>query len=596
MGWQLYWASLLIAAPAMVALVVARVVWDGNDQPGARPLFVLILAAGWWSLTSAIGHASTELTVKLLAFNSSYLGIAVVPVAWLVFATEYTGHHRHPGRIGLGLLSVVPGITAVLALTDHRHEYFRSSAELVESGGAVMLETTPATWFWFWSAYAYLLIAIGAILLLRRVVTSETLFRDQAALLIVASALPLGGNALYLSGITGTVDFTPVSFIGSGMLLGIAIFRRKLLEFVPPGWQKAREEIIARMQDAVIVVDNRNRVIYANPAAESVAPDPAALGPGRPLGAAFPALAGAIARDRGKSIRREVNDIGRDGDRHYELQAVPLKRLGYIPSGQLITLRDVTQRIHREEELRRRGEALQVLNRVLRHDIRNGMQVIMLRLDRLAQSDGVDPDEIRAIKARCRDIVKLGERARTAEACLRSEEVPREPLDVAAELEDVVTHLSREYPDADFTVIVDDERRLLTSELVPLAIRQVIENAIVHHDGSEATVEIIVSRWRDGSLVIDIADDGPGIPTAERSVIETAAETPLEHSSGVGLWLVKWILEDANGRLEIADNDPRGTVITMTLPDLGVDVREDSRWNLWRGRPATDSTRDDDQH
>ncbi|WP_459987600.1 ATP-binding protein, partial [Natrinema sp. JCM 9743] len=68
-------------------------------------------------------------------------------------------------------------------------------------------------------------------------------------------------------------------------------------------------------------------------------------------------------------------------------------------------------------------------------------------------------------------------------------------------------------------------------------------------------------------LTLTVADDGPGIPPEERELLEGDREiTQLRHASGLGLWLVNWVVTQAGGRLTFHDNEPRGTVVTLAIP------------------------------
>ncbi len=69
----------------------------------------------------------------------------------------------------------------------------------------------------------------------------------------------------------------------------------------------------------------------------------------------------------------------------------------------------------------------------------------------------------------------------------------------------------------------------------------------------------------DEIVRIEIRDDGPGIPEAEIRPLSEGRETPLEHTSGLGLWLAHWIVEASEGSLSFEDNDPRGTVAAIEL-------------------------------
>ena len=71
------------------------------------------------------------------------------------------------------------------------------------------------------------------------------------------------------------------------------------------------------------------------------------------------------------------------------------------------------------------------------------------------------------------------------------------------------------------------------------------------------------------TIVIEIADDGPGIPDAEIQPLEAGRETPLEHTSGLGLWLSQWIISLSGGTLSFEENDPRGTIARIDLERAG---------------------------
>ena len=64
-------------------------------------------------------------------------------------------------------------------------------------------------------------------------------------------------------------------------------------------------------------------------------------------------------------------------------------------------------------------------------------------------------------------------------------------------------------------------------------------------------------------MEVRVADDGPGIPAAEVNVLERGYETPLEHGSGLGLWIVNWIVTESGGGISFDENDPRGSVVTL---------------------------------
>jgi signal transduction histidine kinase len=218
--------------------------------------------------------------------------------------------------------------------------------------------------------------------------------------------------------------------------------------------------------------------------------------------------------------------------------------------------RDVTER-KRQEKL------VNVLNRALRHNLRNGMNVILSRANELARSvDDDEQEQVDAIRRRARDLVALGEQANTINQTVTSETVPA-AHDVGPVVDSVADRLRSEYPEASVDVAGPDSLIAHTSEALRPALRELGTNAIKHTDSDpEVTFEL-----RDTARGVEIAvtDDGPGLPEEEREVLNRGYETELAHSSGLGLWFVNWVVTGASGSVEVDVDD--GTTVTLVLRD-----------------------------
>jgi signal transduction histidine kinase len=218
-------------------------------------------------------------------------------------------------------------------------------------------------------------------------------------------------------------------------------------------------------------------------------------------------------------------------------------------------------------ERRRAGllnQRLRVLNRVLRHDLRNDMNVVQGYASLLEADDDLEvAARAETIRRTAEELTSLGERARHLERLL-GDETAEERTDLAAVVERRLDAFEREYPHAQVRVDVPDRAPVGPVPLVGVVVDVLVENAVVHNDRDEPMVSVDVRTGED-RVVLRVADDGPGIPESERAVFESGTETPLRHSEGLGLWVVEWAVDEAGGRLALRDRSV-GTVVVVALP------------------------------
>ncbi|RKS82521.1 PAS domain S-box-containing protein [Haloarcula quadrata] len=567
-SWYLY-TPLLSAA---VSLLIAGVGVYYRDCTGSRSLVFLMVAIAWWSVMSVIELGATDLATKRLALKLMYPAIGAVPVAWLLFAIQYTGQTRLPTRKELAGILLGPVLMILLVWTNQYHGWFWSSMELAFQGSLLVSVTERGPAFWAWTAYAYVVMAVGTGLMLKLALFSGRVYRTQAIGLSLAALLPWGGNILYLTGVSSVFDLTKIGFVFSGVLLGGAVFRRQLLQVIPAAREIARDEIVASMKEAVIVVDERDVVIDLNPQAKAIIGTPGAAWIGRPLEDVLPGL--IELRDSPTDDipdRAEITVPVNGEERAYEVRQTPLHRGYGTVTGQLITLTDVTERKQREQRIERQRQRLEVVNRVLRHDIRNDMQVILGTTENLLKSQQAQP-QLKRIKRKGEDIVTLSERARDLERFVGDGAVETTTVDLSAVVADVIADLERTYPDVEFRVERPDRAEVSAVDLIDSALRNVLENAAEHNDQSVPEVSVtVMGPTDDGDVTVTVADNGPGLPDREQEVIETGTETALKHSNGLGLWIAYWTITTSGGTITFAENTPRGSVITIRLPSASAE-------------------------
>lgn len=217
-------------------------------------------------------------------------------------------------------------------------------------------------------------------------------------------------------------------------------------------------------------------------------------------------------------------------------------------------------------ENRERARQLQVLDRLLRHNLRNELNVVRGRAELLLDGEHDDVAEhAERIIRRCDSLLESAQKERTINRVI-GEDATVASVDVPGVVDDAVESVLADYPDA--TVDVDAPEPVSANAVphVETAVRELVENAVEHTDATRARVSVTVEA-SDTTVAVSVADQGPGIPEIERRVLGGRIDIDtLHHSQGLGLWLVYWIVDRSGGSLEFADNDPGGSVVTIELP------------------------------
>jgi len=230
-------------------------------------------------------------------------------------------------------------------------------------------------------------------------------------------------------------------------------------------------------------------------------------------------------------------------------------------AGTLAICRDVT-------DLEERTRQLRVMDNVLRHNIRNDMNVIRgTAVDIRERTADESAAAAATVVSHADNLLSTSEKSRAITAVL-SEEATRRPIDVAATARQVAANLDDDYPAA--TVVVDAPTETLAraTDEIQTAVTELTVNAITHHDRESPRVEIrVADRPAEDAVAVTVADDGPGMPDLDREVLVSGrAIESLSHGSGLGLWLVYWIVHRSAGSITVLDRDPRGTRVTISVP------------------------------
>ncbi|MEZ3115132.1 ATP-binding protein [Halobaculum sp. MBLA0147] len=230
-----------------------------------------------------------------------------------------------------------------------------------------------------------------------------------------------------------------------------------------------------------------------------------------------------------------------------------------------------------ESQLQRRNRAVEeqktmisVLNRFLRHNLRNRMNVVLGQVQLLSPDTPPADHERRRreIRETVERLLEQADKARHVES-LASEETPLGPTRV----DDLLAETAERVADThDEAVVETDLAAPLVAtghDTLAVVFDNLLENAVIHNDRSRPTVTVSAHREADADgewIVVTVADDGPGIPDHEVAALDADYETAVTHGSGLGLWISDWIVSELDGELAFEHREPTGTRATVRLP------------------------------
>jgi PAS domain S-box-containing protein len=355
---------LLVAIVASITIMV--VVWRRRPGAGVIPFMVLMVAVTLWSVGNTLEFLMTDFSANFFFVKFNYIGITIVPAAWLMFVLEYTGRKQWVTRRNVRLLAIEPILVQIFAWTDPYHHLFWTSRGLIKSGGYWISDVTYGPAFWVHGAYSYILILLGTVFLLQAFFRAPELYRGQMKWLLVGTFAPWIGNMMYLSGLNPlpNIDLTPLAFSITGLTMGWSLYRYRLLDITPI----ARNVVIESLSDALFVLDAQDRVVDSNPAGVQLLNLKTSTELiGKKLSQVVPQYEPLLARFR--PIEEARTEITLEGDstgkRHFDLRISPLRQHGSDVSGRLIMLHEITRRKQTEEQIRAQNEALVRANREL---------------------------------------------------------------------------------------------------------------------------------------------------------------------------------------------------------------------------------------
>lgn len=262
-----------------------------------------------------------------------------------------------------------------------------------------------------------------------------------------------------------------------------------------------------------------------------------------------------------QTVHEEVTLETADGLREFRACVVPYDEEAAVDAVAVYT--DITDRVgHRRQ--------LQVMNRILRHNLRNQSNIISGHTTRLLSELPEQKEEYTESASKIeRAAHELNSLAREAQEVREMMESPAKsrPTDCTPHVERTVQDMQRVHPAAEIQTDLPDSLYVNADASLRLVFKSAIENAIEHNPAPEPQVAVRHEQvTADGWVEVHVNDNGSLIPPDERQVLTSNEEiTQTNHGSGLGLWAINWAVRSYGGQVSFQQSGLGGNSVRIRL-------------------------------
>jgi len=326
---------------ALCIFVVSQYTLAHHKARGAWYLYLVCLAAAFWSVSEGLLYLDFSHGEKKLLTKCQYFGIALIPPLTLLFViTVLEIRIKIMNPLRAVLITIIP-LVIVLVWTNPIHQLVFTNYYIINSGDVEMLGLHHGQLWWLIIAYHYSLVSVVSVILIWTACTASGVKRSQALGMLAAVASVWIANAIYISGHSPVqnMDISPIAFSVVAGSMAWAFFRHDLLDILPV----AKAEVFRGMDDAILVFDESNTIIDFNAAAKAILGTEVSednIKQTMQVFDKYPALRSILKDMRRSEVPIRVDDQ----KRIYDIRVSNLLERNGDTIGRIMALRDITAR------------------------------------------------------------------------------------------------------------------------------------------------------------------------------------------------------------------------------------------------------------
>lgn len=236
-NFEVYWVLVILYfVAALLPLPLLYLTIPNYTSRGGPALVALIIGLGVWAFSGALQLAVPTLAVKVYFLKLSTIGFTITPVAWFIFALEYTQTEVPHKSIIYSSLAGLAGLINIFASTNELHYLFWKGYSLTSINGNILLVQDYGILFYLFTAYHIILAATALGILFAYGATRGTTYQAHVRLLGVSVSFIVSSLFITIGGFTpfnGNLDVVPLGILVANVSLLIAVTRFDLLTLSP---------------------------------------------------------------------------------------------------------------------------------------------------------------------------------------------------------------------------------------------------------------------------------------------------------------------------------------------------------------------------
>lgn len=522
---------------------------------GHEYFFLFSVGISLWLLSTVVELQVTRGALDTLMIQLHLIGIILTTFSLFLFAVRYsTGYSFSPLQVGA--IGLIPLVNCVMIVLNPMMGLFWTDVSEITEYGLHFSKLEFGVFLMVHSVYSYLLVSGAALLFLWLMFKRRGVFTVQGAILLTAIVIPFGSSLLYIVGAFPdmiVIDPTPVLLTGTQMLFAFAFFRTGFYSVVPGVQMLGWSHISDIVDSGICITDRKGQIVEYNKEFEKLFIDECE---GEPF------------QVKDFSVLDSEEEFVEYNRNFYSVRREKLDDNRGNVVGSVFTVTDVTELVESRQQVR-------VLNRFLRHNLRNTLSIVLLGVDRFklieTQSDEDEKlidENVELIKDNVNQLLSASQAAKDVEKSLSGEsEIIDRNLEtlVKTSIDDLTADLS----DVSISCNVPSDMEVSVTDNFEIAISQMLKNAIDHSVEDEPlSIEVSADSVGD-QYRLRIADDGPGMTDEAiesfRKELMSKEEDQLKHGIGLGFGIANWVATQSNGTFKIDDSVEDGSAVEFYL-------------------------------